>query len=236
MPKLAFCFLLTNKVTHTQVWDKFFNGIDKKYYNIYSHIKIVTNKIPEYISLKSIQTIPTSWCSESLVFAYANMIKEALKDKENKYFILLSGECIPLFTFNTIYNEIFSDKRSRIYIEHIDDYYYNHQWMILNLKCAKLFSNIEKHIEVLREIYYGINKHCPDEIYPIYYLLKMLNNKQFTNNIMNIPVTYVSWIPGKTHPKRFRKNDTTKEICLSKALFARKFFKNSVDNVAMKCQ
>ena len=48
------------------------------------------------------------------------MLKKALKDNENKYFVLLSGRCIPLYDYSKTYKMITSDTRARLYYEKID--------------------------------------------------------------------------------------------------------------------
>ncbi len=236
---IAFLFLLTKKFTHQKIWSDFFENIDPSLYNIYSHIKFEDTSgklIPKYISKNKIKTIDTKWCGESLVSAFKNMIEEALKNKNNKFFVLLSGECIPLHTFEYVYNKLFNDNRSIINIKNIKDYYYNDQWMILNLYSAKKFIKIEDKFEDLRDIYYDINNHCPDEIYPIYFFVTTLSDKLFKKHIKNHVATYTKWEKDASHPIKIRVKDlNVKEICDSNALFARKFYKNSAVKIAMKC-
>ena len=42
----------------------------------------------------------------SLVKATLNLFKEAFQKEDNKYFILLSDKCIPLYNANDIYNKV----------------------------------------------------------------------------------------------------------------------------------
>ena len=146
--KIAFLFLLTDKLVHSEIWDKFFNNANPNKYTIYSHIKKNTNKIPKYISDFRIKTIPTGRCEESLVTAFLLLVKKALEDPSNKFFILLSGECIPLYTFNKIYKNITQDGRSRISMNELgindnENIQKADQWVILNRKSANVFSKIK---------------------------------------------------------------------------------------------
>ena len=86
------------------------------------------------------------------------MLKKAMKNKDNKYFTLLSGECIPLFTYPETYKMITRSKKSRVNISNdvgIDagDIYnltgllYADQWVILNRKCAQLIIDLKESKE-----------------------------------------------------------------------------------------
>ena len=50
--------------------------------------------------------VDTKWGEISLVKATLNLFKEALIDKENEYFILLSDKCIPLYDSDEIYDKV----------------------------------------------------------------------------------------------------------------------------------
>jgi len=143
MNKIAFLFLLIDKIKHQDLWEKFFlSDFDGKRHTIYSHPKIINEKTPEWIIKNKVRTVKTAWCSENLLKAFCNMLKKALKDKSNKYFSLLSGDCIPLFDFDETYKRINKTKKSRLYYYtqcmFEDKYdYYAYQWMIINRKVAK---------------------------------------------------------------------------------------------------
>lgn len=239
---IAFCFLLKNEVVHRDIWTKFFNGHKNKY-NIYSHIKQddKDHKIPEIIRQGSIPIVETQWCGESLIIAFANMLKRALKNKKNKYFVLVSGECIPLYPFDVIYKKLFSDPRSRMDISErrndIGSYYYASQWMSLNRDCAELFIDASLNFDYLKYVIQRIGDHCPDEIYPIYFFINSFG-PFFSKEIINKRITYTKWKPGAMHPVKFNKTELEleiKNICKSDALFARKFHKSSARKIAMKC-
>ena len=69
--KVAFCFLLYDKVVHQKIWEDFFKQ-DKnpiKSYNIYSHVKEVNKNTQKWIADNKIKTIKTKWCGVSLVRA-----------------------------------------------------------------------------------------------------------------------------------------------------------------------
>lgn len=147
--KIAFCFLLYEYVKHETIWRKFFLQDSNFTHNIYSHIKRKSNKTQEWLKVNAVETINTSWCDDSLVFAWIHMLKKALEDESNTHFILLSGECVPLYDYNQIYKKITRSKKSRINLNRdvklfnkkvydFTDLYYADQWMILNRQDAKI--------------------------------------------------------------------------------------------------
>lgn len=224
--KIAFCFLLTNFVKFPELWQEFFkrNG---KHYNIYSHIKDMDSpRIPQYIKDRVVKTVKTKWCGVSLISAYINMLKEALKDKENEFFILVSGDCVPLYTFRSIREDLLRDSRARLeitemYSDVLGKYDYVSQWNILNRKVAKDYINMKKYYKDLEyTLYYG---HCPDELYPVQYF-KDIYGEDFNKYIANRTVTYTEWTYGdEGHPDTFNKSVKKAPFCRSGALFSRKF-------------
>jgi len=151
--KIAFCFLLYEYVKHNTIWEKFFLQDSNCTYSIYSHIKKTSDKTQGWLKSNQVKTINTNWCGDSLVFAWIKMLKKALQDKDNKYFVLLSGDCIPLYSYTKLYQKITRSKKSRINLNNdikmfnkkIYDFsglYYADQWMILNRTDAKLLTKL----------------------------------------------------------------------------------------------
>lgn len=265
MSKIAFCFLLTDTFKHTDIWNKFFKGHESKY-NIYSHIKFPDSpNIPKSIKDKRIKTIKTAWCDESLITAFLNMIKEGLKDPNNEYFVILSGDCIPLYNFVSFYKKLFRDNRSMMDIDVIKNkplsglkgdkgqHLYGSQWAIFNRKVATDFLGIKKQYKNLE--FTMEYQHCPDELYPIYYFLN-LYGPDFKKNIKIKKINYTEWDKKNTeHPILFdkkhtrtrskskksksskrRRSVTLNKMCTSGALFARKFKTQEIGKkFAMRC-
>ena len=157
------------------------------------------------------------------------MLKKGLQNKDNKYFVLLSGECIPLYPFWETYKKITSSKKSRIEIEKQKSkgniYYYASQWVILTRKNAEMI--IKMDMKKCKEILKKIGNHCPDEIYPMCELVQKLgkpSSKKFKSQIINKVTTKAIW-GGGNHPVKFEEMNEKikKDFCDSGALFARKF-------------
>jgi hypothetical protein len=202
---------------------------------------MITENTPPIISENAIETIPTEWCDESLVTAFINMIKIGLVNKRNKYFVLISGACIPLYNFNDTYNIIMHNK-SRIEFKIIEtedgfEYFYSSQWVLLSRKDATLLTKID--YKSMRE-FYAKTDNCPDEIYPMAWFTKKLGypgtgskfDKEFDNKI----TTFTEWPKrGAGHPKTLNKSFDLKKLCDSEALFARKFTKGAAEKFGLAC-
>ena len=156
----------SNNLTKPELWYEFLKeGNDRC--NIYFHTKEKDKVVQKFVSENQIEKyVHTKWGTSSLVTASNYLIEEALKDKTNKYFVLLSETCIPLYTFNYIYDKLFSSNKSylytgltptrgvQVYEETLDIVYgkiktpekltsrdtimRNSQWMILNREHAEI--------------------------------------------------------------------------------------------------
>lgn len=146
--KIAFLFLTMDKVKHQRLWEDFFSIADDKKYTIYSHPASITDKTSEWIKNNKVKIAKTSWCSINLVKAQCNMIEKAMGDRHNTHFMLLSGDCIPLYTFDETYRKVTRLKRSCLYFHLSTPFlnretetdikmYHADQWNILTRKNAK---------------------------------------------------------------------------------------------------
>ena len=248
--KIAFCFLLYDTVKHAKLWENFFTQDDDSTHSIYSHVKQVTDKTPSWIEDNKIRTIKTEWCNENLVNAWINMLKAAYKDKNNKYFVLLSGDCIPLFEYWTTYKKITSSSKSRMNLDYNTGSYeetglvYADQWVVLNRKCAKLLIDLretDKGKAYKKYMKSVIDVYCPDEIYPINWFIHNFgkpSSQEFKKNIRKIVTTYTKWSDDKTSPDVLSASDVRNlksKICESKAIFGRKFEGDAAKAIGMSC-
>jgi hypothetical protein len=250
--KIAFCFLTYSGIDHNDLWVKFFkkDNYPIKRYSIYSHVKKVTKDTPPWIKDNMISTLPTRWCGPNLAFAFVNMLKKALKDKDNKYFTILSGSCIPIYNFDTAYKKITRSKKSRMDFDRNSNIfrkaglYWGSQWLILNRKCAEILVSMtetpegKKFTKGIEDILARGNPSCPDELFPINWFIKKLgkpSSSKFKKLINNKPSTYVLWESGANHPVKFnlkKARQYRKKIYDSDALFARKFTKGAADYIS----
>jgi hypothetical protein len=168
--KIAFCFLLYDKIDHNDIWVDFFSQDKYDTHTIYSHVKKVTKDTPTWIRKNMVSTVPTAWCSETITIAFNQMLIQALKNKNNTHFCFLSGSDIPLYKYKDTYRKIMSTSKSRIYYMRIldnvfkdrKDIYNAHNWVILNRKNAydyirlskeKTDTRVSKFLNKFRELY-----------------------------------------------------------------------------------
>ena len=133
-PKIAFLFLTYNNLKRPDIWNKFFcieTDIPSKYsnkYSIYNHAKEKDKVIDILLKDRhNPEHIETCWGCFGTVEANILMMKEALKDPLNNKFILVSDSCIPIVSFDKLYNKIMKDDKSRfkMWDENNTPYRYN---------------------------------------------------------------------------------------------------------------
>lgn len=220
--KIAFIFLTIGEIKQYKIWELFFKS-GKDRYNIYVHPKFpdqINSFFNKYIIKK---LVPTSWGDVSLVKATNILIEEALKDTSNKKIVLVSDSCIPIKSFDYIYNKVFEDKTSwfNYYspnllegstthynrIKSLDPAIKNHayiheQWMILDRQHADILNKNTHYIT-----YFIKNSLFPDEMYYIT-MLNLLhknikNELKFKmtsrlNYLKHDYITFAKWYDTKT--------------------------------------
>ena len=180
--KVALCFLTYNNLSQPKLWESF---ISPKY-NIYIHNK---NKISgifqQYCLVNKVKTKPNDI---SLIRATLNLFKEAYKKEDNEYFVLLSGNCVPLYVPDVLHTKIteidnnmlnifklargtdfYDNKYESIKKKHIFDKINLHgqqQWIILKRNTVKMF--IENDYTDL----FGEYCNIPHEIFFVNIMIK----------------------------------------------------------------
>lgn len=248
--KIAFCFLIYDKINHEELWNEFLKNIDTSKYNIYIHYK-EDRQLKFFNSNKLTKTVPTKWCGDSLVEAELLLLDEAIKDTNNEHFVFVSNSCLPIKSFNYIYENLDTSKsyfnmaNSNIkkFNENIPAYKAS-QWCILNRTHTQLLLDNKQTIRETYKLFKNKNvRACPDE-YSIISSLNALDSNindslSTTNNLSVDAPTFTGWHDMKNY-KNF--SDTKKQgqpdeflhispdqldyFINSKSLFARKFNEN----------
>ncbi|EPS60829.1 hypothetical protein M569_13971, partial [Genlisea aurea] len=129
-PKIAFLFLTNSELYFAPLWELFFANVTLKQYNVYVHADpLVRIPPPEGVFKgKIIPSKRTQRSSPTLISAARRLLATAmLDDPANAYFALISQHCIPLHSFDYLYNFLFDlGKLSRhlefqSYIEILDN-------------------------------------------------------------------------------------------------------------------
>lgn len=207
MKKIAVCFLVTKNIVNLDVWAQWWQGYED-YINIYSHFSEI-GKITQPILLNNrVSPVPTKWGDVSLVFAEGQLYKEAIQNKENKFFILVSDTCIPVRTFPYIYNRIMNNKKGMLGYRLIGSFKDDVEPFIREGDCDGLLSKFK---------FYGKKVYASDQWKilnrnNVKDFLKMLESPQFkklfTDCIKIVPdslapdeLMYVNWMNKKTKGK-----------------------------------
>lgn len=227
--KVAFLFLTRDNLRRPEIWNTFFNNVDINKYSIYCHPKN-PEKVSDTLLKNNIipENINTEWGKISLVEANILLMKNALKDTKNKKMILVSESCIPIVSFDTFYNTIINDNKSRIarFLHNNTDNRYNDivspafkkehfyktsgSGSILNRNHAQLLVDNMKDLPKWEKVI------APDEHYNLCQLL--VYDKNFLQNNINKKTTFDIWQIDDLNKQKYEKDDIqTKEyILLSK--------------------
>jgi hypothetical protein len=244
--KIAFCFLTYDIIIRYDVWNLFFQNIDEEKYSIFIHPKNINlyenlyekfnlykfkyNIVKNRINTKSKDHI-------SVVQATLRLLEETYEsDKNITHFIFLSQSCIPMYSFDKIYNATIQFPYS--VISSIDnnkkDRYFQLSQKIKNIFNYKKFVKQQPNMILINEdlqfllknnyIYEFKNMECPDEHYFINILSGLHNKIIFKNQI-----TFCNYDVQKTQALEFKivNKDFIEYIRVGQFLFMRKVTKNS---------
>ena len=219
--KIAFLFLTLDNTRFPEIWEYYFKGNENKI-NIYNHPKnkeLVTDSFLKDNIIDDLKE--TAW--GIIVGAILSLLKEALKDKNNKYFILVSESCLPIKPFNEFYNFLnnnhnqktsyidFNPKFNVDYKTSIDylfkkhnfgkyfdrDYKfhkYSHWFCLSRFHIEKIFNN--KNIYKQAEIFTHV--HTGEELW----LSIILPDE----NIIDYPINYANW------DEKYKAGEITNEL------------------------
>lgn len=106
MPKIAFMFLTYSNPHKSALWEDYFSHADSDKFTLYVHPKF-PERLFQFWSKHCIDRrdiVMTRWGDISLVKATLALMKHAIKDLDNQWFILVSDSCIPVLPFNQLYD------------------------------------------------------------------------------------------------------------------------------------
>lgn len=240
--KIAFCFLIYDFIIRYDIWNSFFKNIDTEKYCIFIHPKkLLYNKnyesytFPYNIVKNIIET--KSKDHISIVRAILQLLKETYQNNENiTHFIFLSQSCIPLYSFDILYQIISNSKYSIISSinNNRKERYYQLSTIIKRYINYESFVKQQPNMILIRDdmklllendyTNHFNNISCPDEHYFINILNSVLKKK-----IIKRQVHFCNYNFEKTQSLEFYNID---KIFIEKIrnygfLFMRKVNKNS---------
>uniref|UniRef100_A0A0E0CGH1 Uncharacterized protein n=1 Tax=Oryza meridionalis TaxID=40149 RepID=A0A0E0CGH1_9ORYZ len=230
-PKIALMFLTPGSLPFEKLWEKFLQGHEGRY-SIYIH---ASRERPVHSSSlfvgREIHSEKVVWGRISMVDAEKRLLANALEDVDNQFFVLLSDSCVPLHTFDYIYNflmgtnvsfidcfldpgphgsgrysvEMLPEIEQRDFRKGAQNVYYP-KWFAVTRRHALLI--LADHLYYNKfELYCkpAEGRNCiADEHY-----LPTLFNMVDPGGISNWSVTHVDWSEGKWHPRSYRAIDVT---------------------------
>jgi len=209
--KIAFCFMSKKDVVHLKLWQKFFAPADADKYKIIIHMSDPTITVSDLSNVTIIPRQPTTWGSFSLIEVQQSLFTTAFQDPDVYKFILISGDTIPLYTFDTIYSAMMATDKGilRYSAKPYDEKYKinrsawssslpfawstTSQWITLNRSHVSM---LETHFPMLRAVFGSSD--LPDEhAYSVlFHGLGQLDTFVTREDVSHI---YVNW-KLKPHP------------------------------------
>ncbi|GAQ89945.1 hypothetical protein KFL_005800040 [Klebsormidium nitens] len=139
--KIAFLFLTRGPLFHERLWQRYFEGNENRY-SIYVHASkdgFVYNETTSQAQVfhdRQIKSIKVTWGGLNMVRAERRLLAQALIDRNNERFVLVSESCIPIRSFDYTYKYLFELDKSFISSFHTTWRYKNgfgpivqkHQW------------------------------------------------------------------------------------------------------------
>nr|KJB53734.1 hypothetical protein B456_009G002900 [Gossypium raimondii] len=185
--------------------------------------------VSRYFLNREIHSDKVGWGKISMVDAERRLLAHALKDPDNQQFVLLSESCIPLHSFDYVYDYLMHANMSFVDCffdpgPHGHGRYSKHMLPVVEKKDfrkgAQWFSIRRQHALVVMadSLYYSRfrdyckrgfdGKNCiADEHY-----LPTFFHIIDPGGIANWSVTHVDWSERKWHPKSYRARDVTYEL------------------------
>ncbi|XP_075512916.1 glycosyltransferase BC10-like isoform X1 [Primulina tabacum] len=228
-PKISFLFLTPGALPFEKLWDKFFQGNERRF-SIYVHAsKDKPVHFSRYFINREIRSDKVVWGKISMVDAERRLLANALKDPDNQRFVLLSDSCVPLWDFDYVYNYLMHANTS--FIDSFEDpgphgngRYSKHMLPEVEKKYfrkgAQWFTMKRQHaiITMADSLYYtkfrdyckpgidGLNCYSDEHYLPTFFYMFD------PAGVSNWSVTHVDWSEMKWHPKSYRAQDITYEL------------------------
>ena len=182
----------------------------------YESVKLFCNQIPNCFLLNT--CIKTDWCDVSLFSAHQILLKEALKDPSNKYFMLMSGSDWPIMPLAVLHRKLEVNNKSVIKYfpdpprtANILSYHpFNQamkmdQFCILNKEHAIIVSNydMDTYLKLyLNDIIFTYGTTCADHVLPIIALTNYINPDTVINDHISIRI-------NEERPNKLRYPEST---------------------------
>ncbi|KAE8711268.1 putative Eukaryotic aspartyl protease family protein [Hibiscus syriacus] len=227
--KIAFMFLTPSSLPFEKLWDMFFRGHERKF-SVYVHAsKEKPVHVSRYFLNREIRSDEVLWGKISMVDAERRLLVRALEDLDNQHFVLLSDSCVPLHSFDYVYDYLMHANMSFVdcFLDpgpHGNGRYSDHMLPEVEKKDfrkgAQWFSMKRQHalIVMADNLYYSRfrdyckpgfdGKNCIADEHYLSTFFSMID----PGGIANWSVTHVDWSERKWHPKSYKAQDVTEAL------------------------
>jgi Sulfotransferase family/Core-2/I-Branching enzyme len=207
--KIAFLFLTIGDINQPEIWTEYFKQHWHKV-NIYVHPKHPSLVKTKWLKSNIIDTlVPTEW--GFITHAYYELLKEALKNKDNMKFVFISESCIPLKTFDLFYKKLMTDHIHTSYVKFMEINAYNKNARIKSQPNYKELEPFVKHYARMCLSRYHSEKlmackhfdffnkmHVGDEFF-----LTCIHPVQNKDYIKDFEITYDNWNDIEEQTKQY---------------------------------
>jgi hypothetical protein len=215
--EFAFLFLTYSNFTNQNIMKKFLKNT-----NIYIHPKY-PNNVDFYFKKYIINNlIDTKWGDYSIVLATINLLNEAYLNTNNKWFILLSEDSFPIFTFNKFKNQLNKFNKSLFsFHKKENNFWKTSQWWILIREDVKIILDNHFNNNLIFK-----NQHFKLGAFDEFYFLSVLKWNNPNYEFINYTVMYNKWLINtiQKSPQYFNclLNTDHSYIKINKPFFIRK--------------
>jgi hypothetical protein len=220
----AFLFLTYDNFTHPdKIWEF------TKTQNIYIHPKCPDNVLPRFRPYIIESVVETKWGASSIVDATIHLLSESYQSEDNTWFVLLSQDSYPLYSFDTFEKKITKmspQSRSIFNLKgETSGLSKTSQWWILNRNDVKII--LDNDLEYRKMFRMGKKS---DGAFDEFYFLSLLRSFNEMYDFIDKRVMYDDFQEGtiQKSPKIFNKllKYDKNEIEKNESLFVRKVTPN----------
>lgn len=223
MSDISLLFLTYSNISHIDKFDNLF-----EHCNVYIHPKYpdqLNSNLKKYVIPNLVET---KWGDKSIITATIELLKEAFKNNQNRWFILCSEDIYPLVDYNELNTYLNQQQYSIFDVMDAKVNKTSQFWALTRDDVSKILSNKDKWDAVFKSV---PNKKAFDELFFLNVLKRVDKSYKFTNS----KFCYVKWFRNiiAKHPTKFNclLEFDVNEISSNHSCFIRKTyptFKNIV--------
>mmetsp|Transcript_38881 Transcript_38881/g.122521 ORF Transcript_38881/g.122521 Transcript_38881/m.122521 type:complete len:274 (+) Transcript_38881:284-1105(+) len=152
---IALLFLTYGEVNNPEAWAQWLRKEEADKFSVYVHAKEANKVQHDLFRRNLVKAVDTAWGRVSLVRAHLVMLREALKESKNEWFVLLSNSCLPMVSFETLFDYLNAHKGKSFFDLHkVESQRFQRENFrrVLEEKKANMSEGKEKELALLEEL------------------------------------------------------------------------------------